>query len=144
MTEFEGSAAQIVRSSAAARWGDRLRPRDDLGGRAASATFERPYGFTGREHDAETGPIYFRARASAQRSACSYDLIHLPVLGHLNVYVYVWNDLHNWTDQSGMFASPECRGLARQTAALTFAVTGICTGSVDLQLSFHPTTTGAR
>jgi RHS repeat-associated protein len=63
------------------------------------------YGFTGREHDAESGLIYYRARH--YDPAIGQFLQRDPIgfaAGDLNLYAYVGNDPYNFTDPSGLSA----------------------------------------
>jgi RHS repeat-associated protein len=78
---------------------------DSFGNRTQTGTLEQRYGFTGREHDAESGLIYFRARhydagtgTFLQRDPIGF------ASGDLNLYAYVENDPLNWTDSSGLAA----------------------------------------
>jgi RHS repeat-associated protein len=75
---------------------------DSFGGRTITGEAIR-YGFTGREHDAESGLIHFRARAydPATGQFLQRDPIGFAA-GDLNLYAYVWNDPFNWTDPSGL------------------------------------------
>jgi RHS repeat-associated protein len=65
------------------------------------------YGFTGREHDTESGLIYFRARhydptlgQFVQRDPIGF------AAGDLNIYAYVSNDPKNLIDPSGLLQGP--------------------------------------
>jgi RHS repeat-associated protein len=75
---------------------------DSFGGRTITGEAIR-YGFTGREHDAESGLIHFRARAydPATGQFLQRDPIGFAA-GDLNLYAYVWNDPYGWTDPSGL------------------------------------------
>ena len=76
------------------------------GARSQTGALEQPYGFTGREHDAESGLIYFRART--YDPAAGLFLTRDPLGfggGDINLYAYVWNDPLNWTDPSGLAAA---------------------------------------
>ena len=66
------------------------------------------YGYTGREHDPESGLIYYRARH--YDPALGQFLQRDPIgfaAGYLNLYIYVWNDPYNWTDPSGLVSTTE-------------------------------------
>ena len=83
---------------------------DAYGTRTQTGAIEQPYGFTGREHDAESGLIHLRARAYdpvagvfVQRDPLGFGS------GDINLYAYVWNDPLNWTDPSGLSGSLEYR-----------------------------------
>ena len=75
------------------------------------------YGYTGREHDAESGLIYYRARHydPALGQFLQQDPIGFAA-GDLNLYAYVENDPFNATDPSGLSLSPE-GGASSQAAA---------------------------
>ncbi|WP_217430516.1 RHS repeat-associated core domain-containing protein [Parasulfitobacter algicola] len=79
---------------------------DSFGQRELLAgSVEQRYGYTGREHDVETGLIYYRARH--YDPALGQFLQRDPIgfaAGDLNLYAYVWNDPHNWTDPAGLSA----------------------------------------
>ncbi|PRY92076.1 RHS repeat-associated protein [Hasllibacter halocynthiae] len=61
------------------------------------------YGYTGREHDEESGLTYYRARHYDPRTGTflQRDPIGFAA-GDLNTYAYVWNDPYGWTDPSGL------------------------------------------
>ena len=76
---------------------------DSFGLHTATGPLLQRYGFTGREHDAESGLIYYRARAYdpeigqfLQRDPTGF------AAGDLNLYAYTWNDPYNWRDPSGL------------------------------------------
>ncbi len=76
---------------------------DSFGLRTATGPLLQRYGFTGREHDAESGLIYYRARA--YDPAVGMFLQRDPIgfaAGDLNLYAYTWNDPYNWKDPSGL------------------------------------------
>ena len=87
---------------------------DSFGTRVSSGDPER-YGFTGREHDDETGLIYFRARHydPALGQFIQRDPIGFAA-GDLNLYTYVENDPYNYSDPSGLSSSKEYSKLARK------------------------------
>ena len=76
---------------------------DSFGQRTATGNLPQRYGFTGREHDAESGLIYFRARTydPASGQFLQRDPIGFAA-GDLNIYAYTWNDPYNWKDPSGL------------------------------------------
>ena len=79
---------------------------DAFGNRQATGTEDQPYGFTGREHDDETGLIYLRARQYDPRTGVFAQRDPIGFAGgDLNLYAYVWNDPVNWTDPSGLNAN---------------------------------------
>ena len=76
---------------------------DSFGTRSQTGALDQRYGFTGREHDDESGLIYFRARhydagtgTFLQRDPIGF------ASGDLNLYAYVWNDPLNYKDPSGL------------------------------------------
>jgi RHS repeat-associated protein len=76
---------------------------DSFGTRTETATLDQPYGFTGREHDAESGLMHYRARAYDPETGLFLQRDPLGFsAGDLNLYRYVWNDPHNWKDPSGL------------------------------------------
>jgi RHS repeat-associated protein len=97
---------------------------DSFGGRSTTGEAIR-YGFTGREHDAESGLIHFRARAydPATGQFLQRDPIGFAA-GDLNLYAYVWNDPYNWTDPSGLMASGSWANQARAGAAAAASAVG--------------------
>ena len=67
---------------------------DAYGTRSQVGALEQPYGFTGREHDAESGLIHLRARA--YDPAVGMFLQRDPLGfggGDINLYAYVWNGI---------------------------------------------------
>nr|WP_322892213.1 MULTISPECIES: RHS repeat-associated core domain-containing protein [unclassified Yoonia] len=94
-----------------------------FGTRTQSGPVEQRYGFTAREHDTETGLIYYRAR---HYDPASGQFIQRDPIGFaggdLNLYAYVGNDPYNWTDPSGLYSSSiEMRNLARGVAVGSMA-----------------------
>ena len=81
---------------------------DSFGLRTATGPLLQRYGFTGREHDAESGLIYFRARAydPAVGTFLQRDPIGFSS-GDLNLYAYTWDDPYNWKDPSGLSATAD-------------------------------------
>jgi RHS repeat-associated protein len=65
-----------------------------------SVTFR--FGYTGREHDAETGFIYYRARYQSEGRFISQDPIGFSA-GDANLYRYVGNGPANATDPDGLY-----------------------------------------
>ncbi|WP_217430515.1 RHS repeat-associated core domain-containing protein [Parasulfitobacter algicola] len=94
----------------------------------AAGSVEQRYGFTGREHDAETGLIYYRARH--YDPALGQFLQRDPIgfaAGDLNLYADVWNDPYNWTDPSGLYsATLDWRKVTAGVVVLGF---GACLGT---------------
>ena len=100
---------------------------DSFGLRTATGPLLQRYGFTGREHDAESGLIYFRARA--YDPAIGQFLQRDPIgfsSGDLNLYAYVENNPFNWSDPSGL--SPSAGNLV--TTAGAIAVSGSLFGAI--------------
>ena len=100
---------------------------DAFGQRTGTGTPER-YGFTGREHDGETGLIYFRARhydpvtgQFIQRDPIGF------AAGDLNLYAYVWNNPYNWTDPSGLSSTADYAVLGGTTLGVGYLI-GATTG----------------
>jgi RHS repeat-associated protein len=91
---------------------------DSFGQQTASGSLTQRYGFTGREVDAESGLMYYRARHydAALGQFIQRDPIGFAA-GDLNLYAYTWNDPYNWTDPSGLSA--------RGNATLTAGVIGL-------------------
>lgn len=90
------------------------RDFDAFGKPLAAAVVDQPYGFTGREYDAESGLYFYRARhydpatgRFLQEDPLGFDA------GDLNLYRYTWNDPLHWTDPSGLTAAIESGGLAQ-------------------------------
>jgi RHS repeat-associated protein len=105
---------------------------DSFGNRTQTGTLDQRYGFTGREHDAESGLIYFRARHydAGTGTFLQRDPIGFAG-GDLNLYAYVENNPLNWTDPSGL-ASVENSALTSRVLGLTagLAIVG-CAASGD-------------
>jgi len=102
---------------------------DSFGLRTATGPLLQRYGFTGREHDADSGLIYFRARA--YDPATGMFLQRDPIgfaAGDLNLYAYTWNDPYNWTDPSGLAVSTDFAMLSAGLVGLGTAcyTTGAC------------------
>ena len=76
---------------------------DAFGQVTQTGTLHQPFGFTGREFDAESGLYYYRARYydPALGMFIQSDPIGFAA-GDLNIYAYVENDPFNWTDPSGL------------------------------------------
>ena len=102
-----------------------------------TGALEQPYGFTGREHDAESGLVYFRARMFDPQLGqfFSEDTLGFSS-GSLNLYSYVANDPINYFDPSGQVRSKNSRGYSMMTAdwgLLTekqMAMTGAAVGAI--------------
>jgi len=78
---------------------------DAFGQITQTGALQQPFGYTGREFDAESGLYYYRARYydPALGMFIQSDPIGFAA-GDLNIYAYVWNDPFNWTDPSGLGA----------------------------------------
>ena len=76
---------------------------DAFGQITQTGALQQPFGFTGREFDAESGLYYYRARYydPALGMFIQSDPIGFAA-GDLNIYAYVENDPFNWTDPSGL------------------------------------------
>lgn len=75
------------------------------GARVETGALEQPYGFTGREHDAESGLIHFRARAYDPETGL---FLQVDPIGFAskqgNLFAYVGNNPTNSGDPSGLSA----------------------------------------
>jgi RHS repeat-associated protein len=100
--------------------------------RTQTGALDQRYGFTGREHDAESGLIYFRARhydagtgTFLQRDPIGF------ASGDLNLYAYVWNDPLNYKDPSGL-ATVDNTNLSARVLGMSLGL-GIvaCAASTD-------------
>ena len=67
------------------------------------------FGYTGREHDLETGYTYYRNRYTFNGRFISEDPIGFEA-GDPNLYRYVGNSPHNFTDPSGLKSNAPVRG----------------------------------
>ncbi|WP_175484878.1 PKD domain-containing protein [Jannaschia pohangensis] len=110
---------------------DSFGQRSYVTGTEADAT---RYGYTGREHDAESGLIYYRARHydPALGQFLQQDPIGFAA-GDLNLYAYVENDPFNATDPSGLSSSLQFGSMAGAAAAggaAICAATDPCRSSV--------------
>jgi RHS repeat-associated protein len=83
---------------------------DSYGNRQVTGSAVQPYGFTGREHDNESGLIYLRARQydPATGVFMQSDPIGLAS-AETNLHTYVRNNPTNWTDPTGLMATIECQ-----------------------------------
>ncbi|WP_225030513.1 RHS repeat-associated core domain-containing protein [Xinfangfangia pollutisoli] len=90
--------------------------------RTESAVIDQPYGFTGREHDAESGLIYLRMRTydPAAEVFLQTDPIEFAG-GYFNLFAYVGGDPTNGSDPSGMFESLSWHQMTMGSAALAGA-----------------------
>ncbi|WP_037317566.1 RHS repeat-associated core domain-containing protein [Ruegeria halocynthiae] len=98
------------------------------------STIEQRYGYTGREHDLETGLIYYRARHydPATGQFIQRDPIGFAA-GDLNLYAYTFNDPYNWTDPSGLAATADyVRNMARNARTATGVVGNVAGGIASL------------
>ncbi|RBW45663.1 hypothetical protein DS901_02550 [Loktanella sp. D2R18] len=109
---------------------------DAYGNRLTSTTLVQPYGFIGREHDAEIGTIQLRARDYEPSTGL---FLQADVAGfagrQANLYTYSSNDPVNLEDPSGLVVSTDYRsGVdARQQAAAS-ASRVVADGVFDLML----------
>ena len=114
---------------------------DSFGARTETGALEQPYGFTGREHDAESGLIHFRGRTYDPASASFLQSDPLGFrAGDLNLYAYVENNPQRFTDPSGYFAAVEYRNLALGSASLAL---GACTVSIECRDELGQVSVGA-
>lgn len=77
-------------------------PAPDGDRRRAAGPLTR-YGFTGREHDPDTGLIYYRARWYDPRLGRFISEDPAGLAGGINLYAYVGNDPVNKTDPLGLY-----------------------------------------
>ena len=99
---------------------------DSFGTRTQTGVLEQPYGFTGREHDAESGLMHYRARV--YDPAAGVFLQSDPIgfeSGLTNLHSYVGNDVHNVVDPSGLtgvvaFSVRAAQGAAGANASVWF------------------------
>jgi RHS repeat-associated protein len=97
---------------------------DAFGARSQTGTLEQPYGFTGREHDAESGLIHFRARAYDPVAGRFLQEDPVGFLGgDLNLYAYVRNQPETFTDPSGL-TGVEIRRLIRANEVIGHTAVG--------------------
>jgi RHS repeat-associated protein len=98
LTDHQGSTRALADASGAVT----ANYNYDTFGNGFSGTATR-FGYTGREHDAETGLLYYRARwyDPGQGRFVNEDPIGLS--GGINWYGYVGNDPVNWIDPVGLF-----------------------------------------
>ncbi len=76
---------------------------DAYGQRTGTTSFDQAYGFTGREHDPESGLIFFRARYydPGTGTFVQSDPVEFES-GGFGLYGYVSADPYNFTDPSGL------------------------------------------
>lgn len=93
--------------------------------RTETAVLDQPYGFTAREHDAESGLIHFRARAYDPETGVFLQADPIGFGGgDENLFSYVRNDPINKSDPSGLTATMSYRLLAG--AALVSGAQALC------------------
>jgi len=87
-------------------------------------TLEQPYGYTGREYDAESGLYHYRARSydPATGMFVQSDPIGFAS-GQENLYAYVDSNPFGFNDPSGHMASIETREAMYKDAATAIATT---------------------
>lgn len=80
-------------------------------------TLSQPYGYTGREYDAESGLYHYRARAYDPGSGVFVQSDPIGFGGgQLSLYAYVAGDPFQFDDPTGLMASREFRGLMKNSA----------------------------
>ncbi|WP_299695253.1 FG-GAP-like repeat-containing protein [uncultured Tateyamaria sp.] len=103
---------------------------DAFGNRTTVGDLDQPYGFTGREHDGESGLIYYRKRhldPSIGRFVQS-DPVEFRA-GDLNIYSYVQNDPLNLKDPEGLAPTAEKSFLSAGNAVMPLrSTTSISSG----------------
>ena len=110
-------------------------------------TLEQPYGYTGREFDAESGLYYYRARSYDPATAMFVQSDPIGFGGGSgNIYSYVNNDPLGWSDPSGLMAAVECSagrvaagpcGTAAGSLSGAFVGIGRLAERISLQLARH-------
>lgn len=94
-------------------------------------TLAQPYGYTGREYDAESGLYYYRARAYDPQNGVFLQSDPIGFNGgDSNLYAYVTNNSFNWDDPTGLsMAATEKRIL---TGAGMMGIGTVIGGTVGL------------
>ena len=97
---------------------------DAFGQITQTGPLQQPFGFTGREFDAESGLYYYRARYydPALGMFIQSDPIGFAA-GDLNIYAYVGNDPANWSDPSGYSQALTQGRLSRTVAGMADSAT---------------------
>ena len=79
---------------------------------------QQPYGYTGREYDAESGLYYYRARTYGPNIGMFLQADPIGYVGgDFNIYAYVSNDPFGWGDPSGLTGTQAMGRLSTGTAA---------------------------
>ncbi len=96
----------------------------------AAGAATQPYGYSGREFDPESGLLYLRARMYCTRTGTFLQSDPAGFSGSgPNLYAYVSNDPHNWTDPTGLTQSiPNAVGTGSRVAGALGAVGTIGVG----------------
>ena len=111
---------------------------DAYGTRTQVGTLEQPYGYTGREHDAESGLIHLRARAYDPRTGVFLQEDPIGFASRqANLYSYTAGNPINATDPGGLTSFMENRYLSDASmqglgAASTAASEGVLSLSVTI------------
>ncbi|MCB2130760.1 MAG: RHS repeat-associated core domain-containing protein [Rhodobacteraceae bacterium] len=72
-----------------------------------AGTLSQPYGYTGREYDAESGLYHYRARAYDPAAGVFVQSDPIEFAGQqLNLYSYVKNNPIRWADPAGLESAP--------------------------------------
>lgn len=89
---------------------------------------EQPYGYTGREYDAESGLYYYRARAYDPQLGTFVQSDPIGFYsGQFSLYNYVSSDPYGWGDPSGLSAAVEC-GVGRTSGGACGTLAGATAG----------------
>jgi RHS repeat-associated protein len=113
------------------------------GARVETAALEQPYGFTGREHDAESGLIYFRARVYDPVAGLFLQVDPIEMTsGTAHLYSYAAQNPVFYTDPTGLLAPSDPPGRvggqvgetlniwAQQTAMRSSSVGHVSAGTI--------------
>ncbi len=98
-------------------------------------SLSQPFGYTGREFDAESGLYHYRARSYDPRTGSFVQSDPLMFnAGQLGLYVYVANDPFGWGDPSGLSTAVEC-GTGRAKGGACGSMAGLLSGAFNGILS---------
>jgi RHS repeat-associated protein len=116
------------------------RGDDTFGNRTGSTTTR--FGYTGREHDPDTGLMYYRARWYSPETGRFVSEDPIGFGGGINLYAYVGNNSVNLTDPSGNNALAR-EGFNRVAGYLLAKLIGRKAVSVATKIVTNPVTIGA-
>lgn len=96
-----------------------------------AGSLQQPYGYTGREFDAESGLYYYRARAYDPRNGVFLQVDPIGFNGgDSNLYAFVANNPLNWDDPTSLTVSS--RELEVLTGAGMMGVGKVLVGALEL------------